>query len=130
MTDFFKATMISLIISIILLLVLFAVTGIHIGFVIAMAFIYSAILFICFLFTWVIKLIKKTISPYLVFAVVSFVIGIGISIFSVYDMKIHEDEWFGGLVGAVLLVYVVPFIILLLIIDLIIWKVRKSKKKR
>ena len=92
--------------------------------------IYSAILFICFLFTWVIKLIKKTISPYLVFAVVSFVIGIGISIFSVYDMKIHEDEWFGGLVGAVLLVYVVPFIILLLIIDLIIWKVRKSKKKR
>ena len=91
---------------------------------------YSAILFVCFLFTWVIKLIKKTISPYLVFAVVNFLIGIDISIFSVYDMKSHADEWFGGLVGAVLLVYVVPFIIILLIIDFIIWRISKSKKKR
>lgn len=90
--------------------------------------IYSAILFACFLFTVAVKQIKKNISPYCVFAIVNVVIGIGISIFSIYDLKIHSDEWLGGLVGAVLLVYVIPFIMLLLIIDFIVWKISKSKK--
>lgn len=90
--------------------------------------IYSAILLACFLFTGAVKQIKETISTYCVFAVVNFVIGIGISIFSIYDIKINTDEWFGGLIGTVLLVFVIPFIILLLIIDFIVWKKSKSKQ--
>lgn len=117
MTDFFKATMISLIISIILLLVLFAVTGIHIGFVIAMAFIYSAILFFDLMLTGIIKKFRKNISTYTVFAVINFIIGIGISIYSIYDIKTHIS-FFPGLI----LTFVIPFIVVLLITDLIVWR--------
>lgn len=90
--------------------------------------IYSAILFVCFVFTGVVKQIRKNISPYCIFAIVNVAIGIGVSVFSIYDLKIHADEWLGGLVGAVLLVYVIPFIMLLLIIDFIVWMISKSKK--
>ena len=117
MTDFFKATMISLIISIILLLVLFAVTGIHIGFVIAMAFIYSAILFFDLMLTGIIKKFRKNISIYTVFAVINFIIGIGITMYSIYDIKTHIS-FFPGLI----LTFVIPFIAVLLITDLIVWK--------
>ena len=91
--------------------------------------VYAAILLICFLFTGIVKQIRKKASPYRFFAAVDIVIGIGISVFSIYDIKCDTDEWFKGLLGTVLLVYVVPFIILLLIIDLILWKKRKSKQQ-
>ncbi|MBP0968421.1 MAG: hypothetical protein J5722_12360 [Oscillospiraceae bacterium] len=91
--------------------------------------VYAAILFVCFLFTGIVKQIRKKASSYCIFAAVDFVIGIGVSVYSVYDIKFDTDEWFKGLLGTVLLVYVVPFIILLLIIDLILWKKRKSKQQ-
>lgn len=84
--------------------------------------IYSAVLFIDFLFTGIIKAIRKKASPYFVFAIVNFVLGMGTAIFSIYDIKTDTDEWFRGLVGTVLLVFVIPFIIVLLIIDFIAWK--------
>lgn len=92
-----------------------------------MTTVYSSILFVCFLFTGVVKQIRKKASPYCIFAVVNFLIGISISIFSIYDIKTNVDEWFGGLLGTILLVFVIPFIILLLIIDFVVWK--KSKLK-
>lgn len=88
--------------------------------------IYFAILFIGFLFTGTVKAIRKDTSPYCVFAIVNFVIGIGTALFSIYDIKTDTDEWFGGLVGILLLVFVIPFISVLLIIDFIAWK--KSNK--
>ena len=121
MTDFFKATMISLIISIILLLVLFAVTSIHIGFVIAMAFVYSAILFFDLMLTGIIKKFRKNISIYTVFAVINFIIGIGISIYSIYDIK-TKPSFSLGLIGSFSLPFVIPFIAVLLITDLIVWR--------
>lgn len=84
--------------------------------------IYSAILFVGFLFTGTVTKINKKISPYSVFAAVNLVIGASISVYSVYDIKTDTDEWFGGLVGTVLLVFVIPFIIILLITDLIVCK--------
>ena len=50
------------------------------------ATIYSAILFIGFLFTGIVKAISKTTSPYCVFAIVNFVLGTGIAIYSIYDI--------------------------------------------
>ena len=89
--------------------------------------VYFAILFVCFLFTGTVNQIRKNTSPYCIFAAVNILIGISIFIFSIYDMKINADEWFGGLLGTILLFYVIPFIILLLIIDFIVWKKSKSK---
>ena len=90
--------------------------------------IYSAILFVGFLFTGTVKTIKNSISPYCVFAIVNTVIGIGTAIYSIFDIKNDTDEWFGGLVGTILLVFVIPFVAVLLIIDFIAWK--KSNKTK
>lgn len=89
--------------------------------------IYCAISFICFLFTGVVKQIKKNASPYCVFAVINFLIGISLFIFSIYDIN-DSDGWFPGLVGSILLAFVIPFIILLFIIDFVVWKKSKSKQ--
>jgi len=56
------------------------------------------------------------------------VIGIGTALFSIFDIKNNTDEWFGGLVGILLLVFVIPFVTGLLIIDFIAWK--KSNKTK
>jgi len=91
--------------------------------------IYSAILFIGFLFTGIVKTIRNNVSSYCVFAIVNFLIGVGTTIFSIYDIKTDTDEWFGGLVGTVLLIFVIPFIIVLLIINFIFWKKNQKSKQ-
>lgn len=89
---------------------------------------YLAILFVGFLFTGVVTKIGKNISPYFVFAAVNFLIGAGTAIYSIYDIKTDTDEWFGGLVGTLLLVFVIPFIVVLLISALVAWKINRSKQ--
>ena len=90
--------------------------------------IYSAVLFIDFLFTGIVLAIRETTSPYCAFAIVNFVLGIGTAVFSIYDIKTDTDEWFQGLVGILLLAFVIPFIIVLLFIDWIAWKKNNSIK--
>lgn len=77
---------------------------------------------------------KKAPSPCGVFAIVDLILMLGTSIYVVYDITTGVG-WFAGLVGVfvgvLLLIYVLPCMLLLLMIDgvvaLVIW--RKKRKK-
>ncbi len=72
---------------------------------------------------------KKAPSPCGVFAIVDLILMLGTSIYVVYDITTGVG-WFAGLVGVLLLIYVLPCMLLLLMIDgvvaLVIW--RKKRK--
>ena len=80
----------------------------------------SSLLFICFLSIAIIKQIKKESSAYKIFAWTDAVIGILTIIYAIYDI-LTDTGWFAGILGYMLLVYVLPIIILLLIIDYVIY---------
>lgn len=73
---------------------------------------------------------KKKPSPCGVFAIVDIILMLGTGIYAVYDIM-TDVGWFAGLFGTLLLIYVLPCMLLLLIIDgivaLIIW--RKKRKQ-
>lgn len=88
--------------------------------------IYSAISFVSFLSTGIATVIRKDISPYCVFAVVNAVIVIGTVGYSFYDIKI-DTSFLAGVTGYLVLIFFVPFNVVLLIIDLIVWLINKKK---
>ena len=92
-----------------------------------MTTVYSGILCVGLLFTGGAGMIRKSASPYCVFAAVNVILAIGIAAYSVYDIKTDTDEWFGGLVGVLLLAFVIPFIAVLLVADIIVWKKSRAK---
>lgn len=53
-------------------------------------------------------------------------LGISVAAYAVYDI-LADTGWFAGLMGSVLLIYVVPLIVLLFVIDFVLY--RRSKKK-
>lgn len=53
-------------------------------------------------------------------------LGISVAAYAVYDI-LTDTGWFAGLMGSVLLIYVVPLIVLLFVIDFVLY--RRSKKK-
>jgi len=69
--------------------------------------------------------LNKSISSYRLFAVVNSIIGIGCVIFAIYDIR-TDDGFMAGLLGYMILMFVVPFILLMLLIDYLFWK-RKMK---
>ena len=69
--------------------------------------------------------IKENISPYKLFAILDLVFGLIVTIYAVYDI-LTDTGWFAGLLGTLLLIFIVPICIVLLIIDLILW--RRSKR--
>lgn len=86
----------------------------------------STILCICFAVVGLVKQIRPEASAYKIFAVVDGLLGIGIAAFAVFDIM-HDNGIFAGLLGYLLLVFVIPIILLLLIVDLVLY--RKHKKK-
>ena len=74
---------------------------------------------------WIGSKINKSVSPYRLFAVVNSIIGIGCVLFAIYDIR-TDDGFMAGLLGYMILMLVVPFILLMLLIDYLLWK-RKMK---
>ena len=70
---------------------------------------------------------EKKISPYLIFAIVDIACGIGILIFAIYDFNTSVGE-FAGFFGELALKIGEPIVVVLLIIDIIIWKVNSRRK--
>lgn len=88
--------------------------------------VYFSILFICLLCVSIVKLISKNISSYRVFAITDIIIGISAFLYAVYDIITTASEFFPGLVGWLLLFYVIPSVLLLLLADYVVYrKIRK-----
>lgn len=87
----------------------------------------SSILCVCFLVIAIIRQIKPGVSSYMIFALTDGLLGVGVTAYAIYDI-LTDTGWFAGLLGMLLLIFVVPVIIVLLIIDFILYK--KSKITR
>ena len=87
----------------------------------------AAILFLDLLLTGAVTQIWKNVSPYRVFAISNIVIGICIASYAVYDIKTDEG-FLAGIIGSLMLAFIVPFIVVLLVAELLIWERKKPKK--
>lgn len=87
----------------------------------------SSILCICFFAVAVIRQIKPHISGYKIFALADAIIGICVTAYAIYDI-LTDTGWFAGIVGVLLLIFVLPVILLLLIIDFVLYMRNKRKK--
>ena len=88
---------------------------------------YPAILFLDLLLTGAVTQIWKNVSPYRVFAISNIVIGICIALFAGHDIK-NDRSFIPGLKGGLLLFSVAPYIELLLVIEFIIWLIKRPKE--
>lgn len=95
--------------------------------VMALLAVISTVLCVCFLVIAVLKHIKPNVSAYKIFAVTDILIGIGVTIYAIYDI-LTDTGWFAGLVGMLLLIIVLPVILLLLIIDFIVFMINKRSR--
>lgn len=87
----------------------------------------AAILFLDLLLTGAVTQIWKNVSPYRVFAISNIVIGICIALFAGHDIK-NDRSFIPGLKGGLLLFSVAPYIELLLVIEFIIWLIKRPKE--
>ena len=85
------------------------------------------VLCVCFLVIALIKQIKPDASSYKIFAWIDGILGIGATIYAIYDI-LTATGWFAGILGMLLLILVLPVIILLLIIDFVLYKRSKREK--
>lgn len=93
-----------------------------------LAAILSTIISICFGVVCIVNKISENISPYFVFGVTDVIIGILITIYSLYDMYINREKLLGGLFGYILLSCVVPGLFVLFVIDVLLWIKNRRKK--
>ena len=67
-------------------------------------------------------------SPYLIFAIVNIAVGLLILGFALYDFKTSGGE-FAGILGQLALVIGEPIVAVVLIADLIVWRVNRMNDK-
>lgn len=101
-------------------LIVIQIAGAEILVALGVAAIVSFLLFISFLVISIVEKLRKHFSPYRIFAIVNICLGVCVSAYAVYDIK-TDVGLFAGLLGAVLLAFVIPVIVLLLIADFIVW---------
>lgn len=72
----------------------------------------------------IVAFIKKRlpdVSAYRIFTIVDGVVGTGILAYGIYDI-LTDTEWFAGLLGTLLLIFVVPVTVLMLVGNLIMYR--------
>lgn len=88
------------------------------------------IVFVNFLFVWICTWITnkrgRESSAYRIFAIVDICIGLLIAAYAIWDIR-TDSGWFAGFIGALLLVFVEPVVLVLLVADYIIWRVRRRR---
>ena len=71
---------------------------------------------------------RKNVSSYRIFAVTDIIIGIGALLYAIYDIIAAADSaFFPGLAGWLLLLFVIPSVLFLLLMDYMIYWKRKNK---
>lgn len=83
--------------------------------------------FICFIISYGVGKIFKKLSAYTTFAITNIVVGISVTVFSVYDIRTDTSSLFAGLLGKTLLLVVIPILICLLVVDFIMWLKKKNQ---
>ena len=98
----------------------------------AAAAIVSSILFVCLLavcgVSWMAARKGKKVSTYKIFAAADLLVGLLVAAYAVHDI-VNAVGFFGGLLGALLLIFVMPMVAALLVIDFIL-AVRKKRRIR
>lgn len=94
--------------------------------ILALAAAFFSIVFLCFLAVSISQKVSKNSSPYRVFAVADGLIGLCVAGYAIYDI-LTDTGWFAGVTGVILLVTVLPITLVLLLADLLVWRLRKSK---
>ena len=96
----------------------------------AAAAIVSSILFVCLLAvcgaSWLAARKGKKISPYKIFAAADILVGLLVAAYAVHDI-LTSVGFFGGLLGVLLLLFVMPVVAAFLVIDFIL-AVRKKRR--
>ncbi|MDY3281340.1 hypothetical protein [Dysosmobacter sp.] len=82
---------------------------------------------VCSLAVSISRKVRSSVSPYLVFAVTDILIGVCVAAYAVYDIQ-TSTGWFAGLVGVLLLIFVVPITAVFLLADIIVWLVKRPKQ--
>ena len=82
----------------------------------------STIICIGFGMICIVNKISAKVSPYLVFAITDIIIGVLVTIGSVYSMDTDE-----GIFGIILFLFVGPCSAVLLVIDIVLWMIKRSK---
>ena len=89
----------------------------------AAAAIVSSILFVCLLAVCGVSRIAarkgKNVSPYKIFAAADLLVGLLVAAYAVHDI-VNAVGFFGGLLGALLLLFVMPVVAAFLVIDFIL----------
>ena len=92
----------------------------------------SSILFVCLLavcgVSWMAARKGKKVSTYKIFAAADLLVGLLVAAYAVHDI-VNAVGFFGGLLGALLLIFVMPMVAALLVIDFIL-AVRKKRRVR
>ena len=96
----------------------------------AAAAIVSSILFVCLLVvcgvSWMAARKGKKVSPFKIFAAADLLVGLLVAAYAVHDI-VNAVGFFGGLLGALLLIFVMPVVAAFLVIDFIL-AVRKKRR--
>ncbi|MDD6816815.1 MAG: hypothetical protein PUE84_10265 [Firmicutes bacterium] len=96
----------------------------------AAAAIVSSILFVCLLavcgVSWLAARKGKNVSPYKIFAAADLLVGLLVAAYAVHDI-LTSVGFFGGLLGVLLLLFVMPVVAAFLVIDFIL-AVRKKRR--
>ena len=95
--------------------------------ILAFAAVALTIAAVCFLAASIGGKPGKSASPYLIFAVTDILIGICVAAYAIYDIQ-TSTGWFAGLLGTLLLIFVLPIVLVLLLADVLVWKLKKPKK--
>ena len=99
----------------------------NLEFILALAAIALTIAAVCSLAVSIGRKLCKQASPYLIFAVTDILIGICVVAYAVYDIK-TSTGWFAGLLGTLLLIFVLPIVLIFLLADVLVRRLKKTKK--
>lgn len=89
---------------------------------VAFSFVSIAQIIVC-----LVKRFNENVSSYFLFGIINCVIDLLIAGYAVYDM-FNSTGWFAGLTGFLILCFFVPIPVVLIIIDVIVYLVRKRRR--
>ena len=89
----------------------------------------TAILTVCFFVLWITHKFAEHVSPYFVFALTVLIIAIIVIGYGIFNIM-TDTGFFAGLLGMLLILFIVPVSVVLLAVDFILYRKSKHKKEQ
>lgn len=128
MTKYLKISFAAFVFAVICWILSIAVNPSGFELILPFSAIVFSLIFICFTAISIVQKLKKDISPFRIFALADGFVGLCVLAYAIYDIQ-TSTGWFAGLVGMLLLIFVIPIIIALLVADFLVWLFKKRKTK-